>query len=200
MNTCSVCGPLQPIWWRHKNSIKSAVLVGCVIVDEHGRVTEPPISFISVAVKRAVLQAAMWSFRNASPIMRNQLVKIKSALGKSLALSPAVNLTDAIIKKNVNENFFHLFYVFYLFTFNVFYLHLMNFINFLSWKISLISCLGYYLSCRRGNNNFDVHFRRVRPVQFSSKDGKNAVCEGMNGRKGVRFPPESAFSLYKFYD
>ena len=59
-------------------------------------------------------------------------------------------------------------------------------------EISLIFCLCFYLLCRRGNNHFDVHFRRIGPVLFLSKDGKVAVCEERNGRKGVYFPPESA--------
>ena len=36
------------------------------------------------------------------------------------------------------------------------------------------------------------------PYLFLSKDGKDAVGEGRNGRKGVYFPPESAsFPLIK---
>ena len=50
----------------------------------------------------------------------------------------------------------------------------------------------FYLLCRRGNNRFDVHFRRIGPVLFLSKDGKVAVREGRNGWKGVYFRPESA--------
>ena len=59
-------------------------------------------------------------------------------------------------------------------------------------KTSLIFCLCFYLLCRRGNNHFDVLFRRIGPYFFLSKDGKDAVREGRNGRKGVYFPPESA--------
>ena len=44
----------------------------------------------------------------------------------------------------------------------------------------------------RGNKHFDVHFRRIGPYFFLSKDWKDAACEGKNGRKGVYFPPESA--------
>ena len=63
-------------------------------------------------------------------------------------------------------------------------------------EISLIFCLCFYLLCRRGNNHFDVHFRRIGLYSFLSKDGKDAVREGKNGRKSVYFPPESAsFSL-----
>ena len=63
-------------------------------------------------------------------------------------------------------------------------------------EMTLIFCLCYYLLCRRGNNHFDVNFRRIGPYFFLSKDGKDAVREGRNGRKGVYFPPESAsFSL-----
>ena len=56
----------------------------------------------------------------------------------------------------------------------------------------LIFCLCFYLLCRRGNKHSDVHFRRIGPYLFLSKDGKDAVREGGNGRKGVYFPPESA--------
>ena len=59
-------------------------------------------------------------------------------------------------------------------------------------EMTLIFYLCRYLWCRRGNNHFDVHFRRIGPVPFLSKDGKDAVREGRNGWKGVYFPPESA--------
>ena len=59
-------------------------------------------------------------------------------------------------------------------------------------EIPLIFCLCFSLLCRRGNNHFDVHFRRIGPYFFLSKDGKDAVREGRNERKGVYFPPESA--------
>ena len=62
-------------------------------------------------------------------------------------------------------------------------------------EISLIFCLCFYLLCRRGNNHFDVHFPRIGPVPFSVENGKVAVREGRNGRKGVYFPPESASFL-----
>ena len=59
-------------------------------------------------------------------------------------------------------------------------------------EILLIFGLCHFLWCRRGNNHFDVHFRRIGPVPFLSKDGKDAVREGRNGWKSVYFPPESA--------
>ena len=59
-------------------------------------------------------------------------------------------------------------------------------------EIPLIFGLCQYLWCRRGNNHFDVHFRRIGPVHFLSKDGKDAVRGGRNGWKSVYFPPESA--------
>ena len=59
-------------------------------------------------------------------------------------------------------------------------------------EISSIFCLCHYLLCRRGNNNVDVQFGRIGPLTFPSKDGKDAVREGRNGRLGVYFPPESA--------
>ena len=45
-------------------------------------------------------------------------------------------------------------------------------------EIPLIVCLCSYLLCWRGNNHFDVHFRRTGPYFFLSKDGKDAVREG----------------------
>ena len=59
-------------------------------------------------------------------------------------------------------------------------------------EIPLIIYLCFYLLCRRGNNHFDVHFRRIGPYFFLSNDGKDAVREGRNGRKGLYFPAESA--------
>ena len=50
----------------------------------------------------------------------------------------------------------------------------------------------YFLMCPRGSNHFDVHFRRIGPVIFPSKDGKDVVREGRNGRKGVYFPQDLA--------
>ena len=35
--------------------------------------------------------------------------------------------------------------------------------------------------------------RRIGPVLFASKDEKNAVRDGRNGRKGVYFPQKSEF-------
>ena len=68
-------------------------------------------------------------------------------------------------------------------------------------EISLISCLCFYSLCRRGNNHFDVHFPRIVPVPFPSKDGKDAVREGRDGRKGVYFPARvGIFSFDKYYD
>ena len=58
----------------------------------------------------------------------------------------------------------------------------MCFFNFLLWKASFIFCLCYYLWCQRGNNLFDVFFRRIRRVIFPSKDGKTrSVKEEMDG-------------------
>ena len=70
---------------------------------------------------------------------------------------------------------------------------------FIKCIIAFIPCMEIFLIfvyifiyCRRGNNHFDVNFRRIGPYFFLSKDGKDAVREGRNGRKGVYFPPESA--------
>ena len=44
--------------------------------------------------------------------------------------------------------------------------------------------------------HFDVHFRRIMLVHFSSKDRKGGAYEGKNGWKGVYFPPESAIFVF----
>ena len=54
-------------------------------------------------------------------------------------------------------------------------------------EIPLIFDLCHYLWCRRGNNHFDVHFRRIGPVHFLSKDGKDAVSKARYGRKDICF-------------
>ena len=59
-------------------------------------------------------------------------------------------------------------------------------------EISLIFSLCFYLLSRRENNHFDAHFRRTGPYFFLSKDWKDAVREGRNGRKGVYFSTDSA--------
>ena len=41
----------------------------------------------------------------------------------------------------------------------------------------------HYLLRRRGTNHFDVYFCRIGPVLFLSKDGKDVVREGKNGRE-----------------
>ena len=50
-------------------------------------------------------------------------------------------------------------------------------------EIPLIFGLCHYLWCRRGNNHFDVHFRRIGPVHFLSKDGKDGKMERWKGRE-----------------
>ena len=92
-----------------------------------------------------------------------------------------------------NVNFIHHLYVFclcFLFKFGAF------FSNSLFWKILLIFCLWNSLFCRRGSYDFDVPFWRIGAVVFLSKDGKDAVYERRNGRRGVDFPPDLAFFLY----
>ena len=63
-------------------------------------------------------------------------------------------------------------------------------------EISLIFCLCFYLLCRRGNNHFDVQFRRIGPVLFLSKDGKSwSVREEMDGRVFISRQSRQLFPL-----
>ena len=58
----------------------------------------------------------------------------------------------------------------------------MYFIIVLLWKISFIVCFYYQLLCRRGNNHFDVRFRRIGPIFFRRKMEKTrSVKEEIDG-------------------
>ena len=60
----------------------------------------------------------------------------------------------------------------------------------------LLFILLYIVSVRE--KNFDVHFRRIIPVHFPSKDGKDAVYKWRFRGKVVYFPPKSAY-FFCFY-
>ena len=117
--------------------------------------------------------------------MRPELVETWNGLAKTPSLFQTVVLIDAACN---HESFYNInlisLYFRLIFTCIVVFIPCM--------EILLINCLCFYLLCRRGNNHFDVHFRQIGPYFFLSKDGKDAVREGRNGRKGVYFPPESA--------
>ena len=49
------------------------------------------------------------------------------------------------------------------------------------------------LLCRRRKKHFDVQFYGLDPYHFRRKMEKVRVYEIKNGRRGVYFPPESAF-------
>ena len=50
-------------------------------------------------------------------------------------------------------------------------------------EITLIFVHVFTYLCRRGNNHFDVHFRRIGPYLFPWKDGRDAaVREEMDGK------------------
>ena len=52
-----------------------------------------------------------------------------------------------------------------------------------SMEIPLIICLCFYSLWRRGNNHFDVHFRRIGPYFFCRKMEKTrSVREEMDGK------------------
>ena len=121
--------------------------------------------------------------------MRPELVETWNGLGNTPSLFQKVVLINAACN---HESFYivHLLFPF----FKLFSDCIIVFIYCI--KMTLIFRLCYYLLCPRGNNQFDVHFRRIGPYFFLSKDEKDAVREVGNGWKGVHFPPESAsFSL-----
>ena len=122
---------------------------------------------------------------NAPAKVRRELVETWNGLGNRPSLFPTVELINAACKHELFSimNFYFFDTLKYLFNCVMVFISCM--------EISLIFCLCFYLLCRRGNNHFDVLFRRIGPVLFLSKDGKVAVRERRSGRKGVYFPPES---------
>ena len=59
----------------------------------------------------------------------------------------------------------------------------------------LMYCFFWDILCRRRNKHFYVHFRRIIPVHFASKDEKYTSYKEGNEWKGVYFPLELAFQL-----
>ena len=108
--------------------------------------------------------------------MRRGLVEILNGLGNKPSFVLNSGLIEAACK---HEPYFKLSFQCFL-------------VFFPCMEISLIFCLCFYLLYRRGNNHFDVPFRRIGPVLFPSKDGNDAFRERKNGRMGVYFPPELA--------
>ena len=135
-----------------------------------------------------MLQAATWTPRAATAKVSRNLAEIWNGLGFMPSSSQEMILNDATCK---HESFQNVSLYFPYFKF--FSKRIIVFIP--CMEMTLILCLYFYLLCRRGNNHFDVHFRRIGPYSFLSKDGRNAVREGRNGWKGVYFPPESASFL-----
>ena len=115
--------------------------------------------------------------------MRRELVETWNWLGNKPSLFPTVDLFDAAC---THEPFSFINFIFPYFElcFQLYYSIYSLYGN--TFDLLFMFCL----LCQRGKNHFDVHFRRIGPVPFLSKDGKVAVREGRNGRKSVYFPPE----------
>ena len=118
--------------------------------------------------------------------MRHELVETWNGLRNTPTLFQTVVLIDAACNHesfcimNFNFSYFRLFFQLYYSIYSL-------------YGNTFDQLFMIYFLCRRGNNHFDVHFRRIGPYLFLSKYGKDAVSEGRNGRKGVfYFPPESA--------
>ena len=63
-------------------------------------------------------------------------------------------------------------------------------------EFSLIFCLCFYLLRRRGNNHFDVHFRRIGPVLFCRKMEKSrSVREEMDEKVFISRQSRHPFPL-----
>ena len=80
-----------------------------------------------------------------------------------LGYKPSLFQTVVLIDVACNHESFSIMNFIFLY-FKLFFNYIIVFIP--SMEISLIFCLCVYLLCRRGNNHFDVHFRRIGPVLF----------------------------------
>ena len=121
-----------------------------------------------------MLQAATYPPRNAPAKVRPELVETWNWLGNTPSLFQTVALIDAACNHesiNLISPYFKL-------------LSKCIIVFTPCMEISLVFCLCFYSLCRRGDNHFDVHFRRIGPDFFLSIR--------RNGRKGVYFPPDSA--------
>ena len=143
---------------------------------------------------RAVLQAALCSFRNASAKMINGLVEMRNGLEKNLVLFPAVDLIDPICKHmwtwtlSIIITYFILFNLFIIGAFSVISSYGKSFWSF----VYVIYCVGAGITTLISISD------GLDPYLFLSKDGKDAIYEKRNGRRGVYFPPELEFFLYRY--
>ena len=103
--------------------------------------------------------------RNAPAKVRRELVEMCNGLGSKPSLFQTVVLIDVAC----NHESFGIIN-FFSHIFDQFFNCIVVFIP--CMEMSSIFCLCFYLLCRRGNNHFDVHFRRIGPVLFLSKGGK----------------------------
>ena len=66
--------------------------------------------------------------------------------------------------------------------------------NVFGFCLCFIDCVG------AGKSTLMSNCDGLDPHNSPSKDGREAVYEKRNGREGVFFPPESVFSLCKYYE
>ena len=137
------------------------------------------------ALLQAVLQMNTEPFRNGLVETTNRTIRTN----RKPSTSPK---WSKMMIKYIFWACFIIFVLFYVIRRNI----IVTIIVFLFWKKCFIFCFYYHLLCRRGNKHFDVHLWWIRLVFFSSKGGKDAVCEGRNGWKSVYFPPELASFVF----
>ena len=117
--------------------------------------------------------------------MRPELVETCNRLGNTTNLFQTVVLIDAACN---HESFYIIKLIFPYF--KLFFQVLYSIYSPYGNIFDLLFMFLFIVSAR--SNHFDVHFRRIGPYFFLSKDGKDPVREGRNGRRGLYFPPESA--------
>ena len=121
--------------------------------------------------------------------MRLELVETWNGLGFTPSLFQTVFLFDetrnheSFYIKNFISQYFKLFFHLFLSIYSL-------------YGIDLDLCLCVYFLCRRENNHFYVHFRRIGQYVFLSKDGRDAVREGkMDGKVFISRQSRHPFSL-----
>ena len=111
---------------------------------------------------------------------------------KKPSFLPSSRLNRCSFQPLVDMNFIHHWYVL-CFMYSYFFLVHFYYFPLVGKPVWFLFMLLFIMSARE--NHFDVHLWRIWFVLFPSKDRKDSVYEERNGRRGVYFPPESAFLL-----
>ena len=119
----------------------------------------------------------------------------ENELGKGLVLFPAVDFIDAICKHMLTwtSSFIITYFILCIFCLYLVHFLVISFYAkpFWSFVYFIIHCAGAGITTLISiSDGLDAYF-------CPSKDGKDAVYDRKNGRRGAYFPPESSFFLHR---